>query len=68
MIPFLEDKYQDYIDGPYMVDVEECDKCGEKRIVLVLRDVIQYKIDSENTVTRRIRFCILCMRSILTNF
>lgn len=66
MFELLEkDRENFYVNGPYMVVIDECDQCENKGITLVLQDYIEFKINDTESVTRRIRFCVKCMRSMI---
>ena len=64
MIKGLEAQYENYVNGPYMVEVDKCDVCFIKRIVLVIQDKIEFEIDGV-VYQRRLRFCTICMGNII---
>lgn len=59
--------YEDYIGGQYMIEVDKCDNCREKRIVFVLRHMIEFQYGDklDQTIKRRIRFCVKCIREVV---
>lgn len=66
MFELLEkDREEFYVNGPYMAVIDECDKCGEEKITLVLQDCIEFKINDTEFVLRRVRFCVQCMGNMI---